>query len=263
MHTTKTIKYGPSESQVGDLYLPAAVSPPVVCLLHGGFWRMPYGRDEFSPVAIDLVTRGFAVWNIEYRRLGVPGGGWPGTLQDVAAAIDHLAEIAAGGTGLDLDRVTVVGHSAGGQLALWSAAGSGKRHDCRAPSRVHPIAAAGLAAAADLAGAYALGAGDSAVNALLGGSPDQYPDRYEAASPLSLLPLGVKQLLIHGTADEALPVELTRSYVHAARSSGDDVEYVELIGAGHMDYLDPKSKAHNTLCHWLGRLKSVLAGLRS
>jgi dipeptidyl aminopeptidase/acylaminoacyl peptidase len=110
----------------------------------------------------------------------------------------------------------------------------------------------GLAAAVDLAGTYALGAGSGAVNALLGGPPDQYPDRYEAASPLSLLPLGVKQLLIHGTADEALPIELTRGYVQAAKSSGDDVEYVELHGAGHMDYLDPKSNAHATLCRWLG-----------
>jgi acetyl esterase/lipase len=149
-HAMQTVKYGPSDSHVGDLYLPAAVSPPVVCLLHGGFWRMPFGRDEFSPVAIDLATRGFAVWNIEYRRLGVPGGGWPGTLQDVAAAIDHLAALAAGGTALDLDQVTVVGHSAGGQLALWSATGGGKRDGYCAPSKVRPVATVGLAAAVEI-----------------------------------------------------------------------------------------------------------------
>lgn len=248
----QTIQYGPSDSQVGDLYLPAEGLAPVVCLLHGGFWRMPFGRAELAPVALDLVSRGFAVWNIEYRRLGSEGSGWPGTLRDVSAAIDHLAVLAMDGMRLDLSRVTVVGHSAGGQLALWSAAPRGIRHDDFALPVVRPTAVVGLAAAVDLAGAFALSAGNSAVGAFLGGSPDEYPDRYQAASPIELLPLGVRQLIVHGTADEALPVAHARNYVRAAKTSGDDVEYVELRGGGHMDYLDPNSDAHTALCRWLG-----------
>jgi acetyl esterase/lipase len=113
-----------------------------VCLLHGGFWRMPYGRDEMDAIARDLAARGFAVWNLEYRRVGAPGGGWPGTLDDVGAGIDHLATLVGEGVNLDLERVAVVGHSAGGQLALWSAS--------RASPRVRVAAAAGLAPVADL-----------------------------------------------------------------------------------------------------------------
>jgi acetyl esterase/lipase len=248
--TVRTFKYGPLEAQEGDLHLPAAPRPPVVCLLHGGFWRMPYGRDELSAVALDIAARGYAVWNIEYRRLGAPGGGWPGTLSDVASAVDHLATLVADGIELDLDRVVVAGHSAGGHLALWVAARN--RHaSFGAPARVRPVAAAGLAAVADLARTWAIGAGRGAVDDLMGGAPGQYPDRYAAASPLELLPLGVEQLVIHGVKDEALPVELSRSYASAAKASGDDVEYVELPDAGHMDFVDPSSKAHAVLCDWL------------
>jgi acetyl esterase/lipase len=121
-HTMHTVKYGSSDSQEGDLYLPSKQRPPVICLLHGGFWRMPYSRDEMTLIAQDLAARGFAVWNIEYRRIGALGGGWPGTFQDVTAGIDHLATFVADGVELDLNRVTVIGHSAGGHLALWSAA---------------------------------------------------------------------------------------------------------------------------------------------
>jgi len=248
----RTFHYGPHESQVGDLYLPAAPTPPVVCLLHGGFWRTPYGRDEFAPVAKDLVERGYAVWNIEYRRRGKPGGGWPGTLDDVAAAVDHLATLANDGIDLDLARVTVVGHSAGGHLALWVAA----RHQhalMRTPVRVQPIAAAGLAPVADLARTWALGAGTGAVDEFLGGSPSQYPERYACASPIEMLPLGIDQLVIHGAKDEALPVELSRRYAAAAQAAGDKVAYVELPDAGHMDFLDPGSQAHAALCQWLER----------
>jgi acetyl esterase/lipase len=248
--TRGTLKYGSLKSQQGDLYLPHAPRRPVVCLLHGGFWRMPYGRDEFNAVAEDLATRGYAVWNIEYRRLGEPGGGWPGTLNDVASAIDHLATLAADGIELDLARVTVVGHSAGGHLALWVAARN--RHACfDTQVRVRPVAAAGLAAVADLARTWALGAGKGAVDEFMGGSLDQYPDRYAAASPIELLPLGVRQLIIHGVKDDALPVDLSRNYASAAQASGDDAAYVELADARHMDYLDPHSQAHATLCEWL------------
>lgn len=247
----ETHRYGPLDSQEADLYLPSASRPPVVCLLHGGFWRMPYARDETAPIAADLAARGYAVWNIEYRRVGAAGGGWPGTLHDVAQAIDHLATLADRGLALNLDRVCVAGHSAGGHLALWSCSRSKGHLEVRGPSRVLPIAVAGLAAVVDLVSRHALSTGINPVDEFMGGTPEQVLDRYAAASPLSLLPLGVKQLILHGTADDALPVELTRQYVLAAQRAGDAIEYVELEGGGHMEFLDPASKAHHALCRWL------------
>lgn len=255
----QTFQYGKSEDQVGDLYLPPGGSTrPVVCLLHGGFWRMPYGREEMAAVAADLAKRGYAVWNIEYRRVGGFGGGWPGTLEDVAAAIDHLALLPDKQSALDLSRVAVVGHSAGGHLALCAgAAANAAPGRCR-PSRVIPVAVGGLAAVTDLHEAFALGCGAGAVAALLGGTPDEFPHRYESASPLRLLPLGVRQLLLHGTEDDAVPIELARNYAHAARRAGDKVDYIELPGVGHMDYLDPSSQAHFALCEWLeGRVSRL------
>jgi acetyl esterase/lipase len=106
----------------------------------------------------------------------------------------------------------------------------------------------------DLARAFSLGAGDSAVAAFLEGSPHQQPARYAAASPIALLPLGVNQLIVHGGMDEVLPVEMARDYVQAARAAGDNVQFPELPRAGHMDFLDPRSDAHATLCAWLEQL---------
>jgi len=253
-YEVRTIKYGASNSQVGDLYLPKATRPSVVCLLHGGFWRMPYGRDEFDPVARDLASRNFAVWNLEYRRMGEPGGGWPGTFQDVAAGIDHLASLVGEGIELDLGRVVVVGHSAGGHLALWSSAQNHKQSPLHTPVRVRPAGAVGLAAVVDLARTSSLCSGDCAVVAFLDGSPSQQSVRYAVTSPIAMLPLGVNQLIVHGGMDETLPVEIAREYVQAARAAGDSVQFSELPRAGHMDFLDPRSDAHATLCAWLEQL---------
>lgn len=240
----QTLQYGESADRQGDLYLPGAPRPAVVCLLHGGFWRMPYGRDQMAGIAGDLLARGFAVWNLEYRRLGTPGAGWPGTLEDVAAGIDHLAKLRAGGIDLDLDRVIVAGHSAGGHLALWAGART-RAH------RVRVLGAVGLAPIADLAGAYARNVGGAVVAELLGGAPNGHPDRLRQASPMEMLPLGVRQLVLHGAADTAVPVDLSRRYARAAATAGDTIEFMELPGVGHMEYLDPSSEAHAILCRWV------------
>jgi acetyl esterase/lipase len=236
-----TRSYGPGSGQEGDLHLPARVHPPVVVLLHGGFWTMPHGREQMTAMAGDLAMRGLAVWNLEYRRLGAPGAGWPGTFVDVAAGLDHLAQLAAEGADLDLDRVAVAGHSAGGHLALWCGARRRLRADA---SPVRVSLAIGLAPIADLARAAKLRVGGDVVPELLGGLPARVPERYRAASPMEMLPLGVPQLILHGTADEAVPIELSRGYAEAARAAGDTIELVELPGMGHMDYLDPASDAH-------------------
>jgi acetyl esterase/lipase len=247
----RTVSYGPLPDQVGDLYLPTSVHPAVVCLLHGGFWRMPYDRQETTAIARDLAERGYAVWNLEYRRLGATGGGWPGTFEDVAAGIDHLAALQAGGDDLDLDCVIVTGHSAGGHLALWSATHRSSASVLKGPTRVRPVAAAGLAPVLDLERLFAENAGGGAVAELLGGGPERYPERYAAASPMTMLPLGVRQLILHGTRDEALPIEQSRTYATAAAAAGDRIQFTELPGADHMPYLDPDSEAHATLCRWL------------
>jgi acetyl esterase/lipase len=273
----RTFAYGKLADQVGDLYLPETARPPIICLLHGGFWRLPWGRDHTAAIAVDLARRGFAVWNLEYRRVGTPGGGWPGTLHDVANGIDHLADLAARGERLDLQSLTVVGHSAGGQLALWSASASSSasssssasghgRHDRRQaavggagapvagvdpPSRVRITAAVGLAPVADLVLAYELGSGNGAVADFLGGSPQSVPQRYRTASPAALLPLGVKQLIAHGTLDDDVPVDVSRRYAAAAKAAADDLTFLELKSAGHMDFVDPSSAAYAALCRWL------------
>jgi acetyl esterase/lipase len=245
----RTIAYGLAKDQVGDLYLPDLPTPPVICLVHGGFWRAKYDRSYFTPVALDLMGRGFAVWSLEYRRVGGVGGGWPGTLDDVGAGIDYLATLAEEGVDIDLERIATLGHSAGGHLALWCA-----RRDSpggSAPKRVRIAAAVGLAPVADLVRAHEFGCGNGAVAEFLGGSPSERPERYSASSPMQMLPLGVPQLILHGTADENVPVDISRRYAAAAKAAGDDIRFVELATASHMDLVDPRGEAHAILCAWL------------
>ena len=236
-----TSSYGSAEDQVGDLLLPGRSGPhPVAVLLHGGFWRDRWTRDIMEGLAGDLVNRGWATWNLEYHRVGT-GGGWPATLEDVGAGIDHLAELAEEHQ-LDLTRVVTIGHSAGGHLALWAA--SRPHLSANIPDaavRVPISAAIGLAPVSDLDAGYAEGIGDGAVEAFLRRSPTDGPRRYSAASPARLLPLGVPQVIVHGTEDKAVPVDMSRAYVAAARDSGDQVTFHEVVGADHMSLIDPAS----------------------
>jgi acetyl esterase/lipase len=250
----QVVRYGASQDLEGDLHLPAAGHPPVVCLLHGGFWRMPWARDQMNAVAEALVAAGLAVWNLEYRRLGVPGAGWPGTMEDVAAGIEHLARLAADGVDLDPERVIVAGHSAGGHLALW-AGGCG-----RLKGRV--FGAVGLAPITDLVRAQEERVGNDAVSELLGGGPRQYPERYRAASPAAMLPLGVRQLILHGTLDDAVPIAHSRRYAEAAVMAGDSCELIELPGTGHMEFLDPASEAFAAFFRWLTAALRPAGGTR-
>jgi acetyl esterase/lipase len=246
-------QYGTLEGQVGDLYLPRGSRSPVVCLLHGGFWRLPYGRDQYDAVARDLAGRGFAVWNLEYRRLGAAGGGWPGTFDDVVSGIDHLAVLAARGVDFDLRQVIVVGHSAGGHLAFWSAARQRADRANGTAGRVRITAVAGMAPVADLVSAHAQGVGGTAVSELLGAPAAERPRRLSMASPSLMLPLAVPQLIVHGTVDDVVPIAMSRAYERAARASGDEIELLEIPDAGHMDMLEPSGAAHALLCRWLSR----------
>ena len=232
------VRYGDHPDQVANLHAPAADGGPwpVVVLLHGGFWRDGWDRTLMTPLAHDLASRGFLAWNVEYRRVGQDGGGWPGTLADVAAAVDALADVPEA----DVGHVVAVGHSAGGHLALWLAARD--RLPAEAPGarpRVRLRLAVSLAGVADLIRGAEEGFGDGACATFLGGSPAEVRERYAFASPAALVPLGVPQLLVHGRLDDVVPPSQSADYAAAARAAGDAVELVEVDGADHFAVIDP------------------------
>jgi pimeloyl-ACP methyl ester carboxylesterase len=234
-----TLRYGEHSDQVADVRVPGIHDAPLVIFIHGGFWQAAYDRSHAGPLAADLVERGYAVATIEYRRVGQPGGGWPGTFSDVAAAIAAVPDLLAkelahrGQPPVNVDRPILAGHSAGGQLALWYAA--------VAPDAVRGVLA--LAPVADLIAAQRLGLGDDAVLGLLGGAPDALPDRYASADPMAHLPLKVPTVIVHGVDDDRVPIELARDYTAAAARTGDDTTLVELAGVEHFAVIDPLSAA--------------------
>jgi acetyl esterase/lipase len=235
--------YGDLPRQVGEWWVPPGgdrtARLPTVVLVHGGYWRSEYGPDLEDAVAADLAGRGFLVWNIDYRSSADP---WPATLMDVAAAYDFL-NTGRHADRVDPARVAVVGHSAGGHLALWLA-GRG-RLEPDAPGSGATGARPSLVVAQAPVAALADGArqrlGGGAVSALLGGSPEQVPDRYAVADPVALLPTGVPSVLVHGARDSLVPIGQSETYVAAATAAGDDSRLVRL--GGHFEHLDPASPA--------------------
>ena len=238
----QTIAYGSAPDQVGDLYLPAASRVPLVCLFHGGFWRMPYGRDQLHPMALDLCEAGLAVWNLEYRRVGPGGTPWPATLEDVEGALSWLHTLRIAHPQIDLQRLSLVGHSAGGHLAFWAAARA-----AHLSQRLRPAAVVGLAPLLDLVAAANANLGNGAVHAFLGGSPTTVLERYRVASPAALLPLGVRQWILHGDEDDAVPPALSKSYGAQATAAGDEATWVPLPHADHMALIDPRSQSYQVV----------------
>jgi acetyl esterase/lipase len=227
------IAYGPGEFQFAHLRLPAGAGPhPVAIVIHGGYWRARYDLLHIGHLCAVLTREGFATWSLEYRRLGNPGGGWPGTFDDVRTGAAHLEKIAEEHR-LDLQRVIATGHSAGGHLVLWLA-----KQKAIALRGVVP-----LAPVADLRRAWELKLSDTVAADFLGGSPRQVPDRYRSASPIELVPLGARQRLLHGKDDDVVPIGMSRDYVRAAQAAGDDATLTEIGGAGHFELIDPRSKA--------------------
>jgi acetyl esterase/lipase len=222
----------------------------VVVLIHGGFWRARYGLRLEDLLVADLARRGWAVWNLEYRRLSVRSrGGWPATFEDVAAGIDHLGRLEEP---LDLARVVGIGHSAGGHLAFWAAARRGLPASAPgAEPRVRLSGAVAQGGVVDLREAARLGLSRHAAEKLLGGPPTRWPARYDVASPLERLPLGVPQLLVHGDADEEVPIGIARGYAERAAYAGDPCELVEVAACGHEEHLDPGSRAWAAVVAWL------------
>lgn len=235
-------RFGPDRSQLAELHLPRGAGPhPVVVVLHGGYWQTQYGKLVCRPIARDLARRGYAAWNLEYRRLGDGrggGGGWPMTFEDVADGIDALAGVSAP---LDLTRVSLVGHSAGGQLALWAAS-----------RPALPLEAVGSAPKIVATRAVALAPVTDLVRArvhaeqLLGGAPEQVADRWEQADPVRAGAPGVPVLVVHPTHDETVPVARSRTYAAATGCA-----LVETAGT-HRDPIDPASEAWAAAVDWLG-----------
>jgi acetyl esterase/lipase len=218
------IAYGDDPNQYADLRLPPSAGPhPVVVLIHGGCWKAAYATlRDLAPMADALKAHGVATWNIEYRRLPQPGSGWPGTDLDVGRALDYLRSIAQKYR-LDLDRVIVVGHSAGGHLAMWSAA----RTRLRPQSPLYVTNPLSIRGVIDLAGPGDMKAeirvemtacGGPVVETLLGGTPASVPERYEQASAINMLPLGVPQILIWGNQDKLRPTLAGRGLHQGSRS---------------------------------------------
>ena len=239
------VAYGPHPDQVAEVTVPDGADgpPPLVLLLHGGVWREPHDRVHVRPLAAALAATGVVVANVDYRRVD-GAGGWPATFEDAAAATDTLPQLVetAGVAQVDRGAVVLVGHSAGGHLALWSAL----RH------RLPEGAPGRRATPADVAGVVALGAvvaltefhasSDDAptVERLMGGSPREVPERYRAADPALLGAPDCRTILVHGTHDEAVPVATVREY--AAAHPGV-VELAELPATGHFPVIDPVSTA--------------------
>ena len=242
---TEHHRYGPHRQNRADLHVPRDGNGPhpVAVLLHGGYWRAFYGKVVMKALAADLVRRGVATWNVEYRRIGrKQGGGYPATFDDVANGIDYLATLED--RRVDLDNVTFIGHSAGGHLALWAASRNGK-------ARIEP---ARVIAQAPITNLVACG---PPAHALMGGEPRELPDRYAECDPMQLLPVGKPLLLVHGADDATISVKRTREYAEAARAAGDEVGMIEPQPGGHRSHVDPRSAAWRATVEWLSEQLSI------
>ncbi len=232
--------YGEHARQFGEWFIPATERPPLVILIHGGYWRPVWRLDIEEPTALDLASHGFAVWSIEYRTYEFP---WPTTMLDVASAIGQgIADAAR--HGIDASRRALLGHSAGGGLAAWASSRRGlpaeaPGADQQAPTFdlvvLHaPVACLALGSAEKL--------GDGAIDTFMGGRPEDVPERYAVADPHALVPdPGGRRALLHGTADVDVPLNQSENYLAHLRVHGIDADLTIMPGDTHYEILDPTS----------------------
>jgi acetyl esterase/lipase len=240
----KRLAYGGDENQFADLRLPKAKGPhPLAISIHGGYWRARYDLAYMGHLCAALTAKGIATANLEYRRVGNAGGGWPGTFVDVRAGYQFLSQNARKYE-LDAQRIAAIGHSAGGQLGL-----------CLAAHETGVKAVISLAGVVDLQRAYALHLSNDAVVEFLGGTPSEVADHYREADPMKL-GIGARQWLVHGAEDDTVPLAFSQDYVSAKRQRKEDARLLEIEGAGHFDVVDPRSAA------WKEVEKAVLEAIR-
>ncbi len=226
------IAYGSDPNQFLEARLPRRKEPHSVLLnIHGGFWRAKYDLAHTGHLCEALRAAGVATFNIEYRRIGNPGGGWPGTFEDIRSAFRFVQQEHSR-FHLDLDRLVVMGHSAGGQLAL-----------CLAAHETSLRRAISLAGVVDLKRAFALHLSLDAVAEFLGGKPDAVPEHYREADPMELRIPQARQWLLQGSEDDTVPPEFSRDYVMQKKKTGESVQLLEIQHAGHFDLIDPTSEA--------------------
>jgi acetyl esterase/lipase len=225
------VAYGGDSNQFVDLRLPPGKGPHgLVISIHGGYWRAKYDLGYMGHLCAALTAKGIATANVEYRRVGNAGGGWPGTFADVGAAFQFLLQ-SARKYEFDLGRVVVIGHSAGGELGL-----------CLAAHESGATAVVSLAGVVDLQRAYSLHLSNDAVVEFLGGTPAEVGDHYREADPMKLA-IGARQWLVHGAGDDVVPPAFSRDYVGAKQKAKEDARLVEIAGAGHFEVVDPRSGA--------------------
>ncbi|PAD67087.1 alpha/beta hydrolase [Bacillus sp. 7586-K] len=252
MYSKLCISYGEHPSQFGELRKPkSSILCPVVVLIHGGFWQSKYHLEENHPIADDLTRRGYATWNIEYRRVGESGGGWSGTFNDVIAAINHLSNLKESYL-LDLSNVVIVGHSAGGHLALWLAARNetvqSESHFIELDIPIKKvISLAGVTDLKKMRKIHEEKGIKSPVDSFIGGTPQMVAERYENASPMELLPKKVEQILIHGELDRHVPVQQSKDYYNKLKEQEGNVSLVVLPDVEHFKIIDPTSIAWNSV----------------
>jgi len=227
------LAYGADPNQFLDLRLPKETKQQsgLVINIHGGFWRAKYSLDHAGHLCAALTAKGLATANLEYRRVGNEGGAWPGTFEDIRSAYQFLVQN-AGKHRLDARRVVVMGHSAGGQLAL-----------CLAAHESSVTRVISLAGVVDLRRTLELHLSNDAVVEFLRGTPTEVPDHYREADPMQLSMPHTRQWLIHGTNDDTIPPEFRRNYVAAKKKQHEDVQLTEIANADHFDLIDPRSKA--------------------
>ena len=225
------VAYGSDGNQFLDLRMPKGKGPhPLAICLHGGYWRAKYDLEYLGHACAELAAKGVATANVEYRRVGNTGGGWPGTFADIRAAYQFLLQNVAR-YGFDAGRVMVLGHSAGGQLAL-----------CLAAHETGLKAAISLAGVLDLQRAYELHLSNDAVVEFLSGTPSEVADHYREADPMKLA-IRARQWLVHGDADDIVPLSFSKDYVRTKAKAKEDVKLLAIAGAGHFEIIDPRSAA--------------------
>jgi acetyl esterase/lipase len=237
--------YGDDPLQYGELRLPGGRGPfPVVVVIHGGCWTRGFATVDYTDVlAAEITAMGYATWNVEYRQVGDPGAGWPGTFQDWGNALDHL-RVLAESEPLSLEQIVVIGHSAGAHAALWL----GMRPNIRdaayltgnAPIRPHAVVAIdGIADLGGWIGPDAAVCGKPVIAPLMGGTTGEVPERYALASPIENTPLGIHQYLV---ASKVMTAEMAQAYVESATAKGDTVEVLQIVDGGHHDIMAPTTE---------------------